>query len=490
MMNYYASRKCHQQWRLLTSKLKNLLATGDFASLAPDQQTKLTRSLHRLWQRMRQFQSHRQLRRALGVAAVLLGLGAGSALRAQPVFAEPALNPFGLTTVPELALSTFVDIDGDGDLDIVSVEYTDGANPDEPEQTLLFIENQSTNGTDPVFAERVNDFAGLVLDPTTTYISPTFGDLDGDGDLDLLIATYAPGANDIYYYENIGTAAAPAFAEPVANAFGLDQNFDNNDGGIIHLADTDADGDLDLVSGYYAYDYDTEITTFGIGLVENTGTPTDPAFAPGQILTTAVPEGQINSLIFDVADIDGDGDLDVLGTSNFDYYEFTQNLVFYENTGTAEAMNLAEPVLDPFGLENSMLQGLITPVLLGDLDNDGDVDILLQNVYDPLTETLSWYYYENTTMVGTRDRPEWAASARVFPAVSTGQYRLEVSSTAAQAFFTLRVFNASGQLLEQRQLPGATFQQADLDLTNQPAGTYLVQLQSPTGQWVQRVVKQ
>jgi len=490
MKKHNASGSCHHQWRYLTSKLNNLLASGAFAHLAPTQQAKMVRSLRRLWQQMRQFQSHRQLRRALGLAAVLLGLGAGAPLQAQPAFAEPVQNPFALVPSQLFALSTFADLDGDGDLDIVCVEYDRGINPGDPNQRLVYLENQATNGTGPLFTSPVIDSAGVVLDVETVHASPTFGDLDGDGDLDMLISTILPDANPVLFFENTGTPTAPAFAAPVANAFGLNQNFDNNSAGVIRLADTDGDGDLDMLSGYYAYDYDNLVAVFGIGLFENTGTPTAPTFAPGQLHTTASPVGQINSLIFDVADIDSDGDLDILGTTNFAYSDFFQKLVFYENTGTTAAFSLAEPTLNPYSLNSNHLEGLFTPVLLGDLDQDGDVDVLIQNVYTSATATLNWYYYENTAMVGTRDRPEWAASARVFPAVSTGQYRLEVSSTAAQAFFTLRVVNASGQLLEQRQLPGATFLQVDLDLTNQPAGTYLVQLQSPTGQWVQRVVKQ
>ncbi|MDD5274862.1 MAG: VCBS repeat-containing protein [Methylovulum sp.] len=48
--------------------------------------------------------------------------------------------------------------------------------------------------------------------------SPTFADIDHDGDLDALIGNFN---GDTLYFENTGSATAPAFAAPVTNPFGL-----------------------------------------------------------------------------------------------------------------------------------------------------------------------------------------------------------------------------------------------------------------------------
>ena len=49
--------------------------------------------------------------------------------------------------------------------------------------------------------------------------SPTFADINGDGDLDLFIGEKSsPGS--IHYFENTGTSSNPSFAAPVTSFFG------------------------------------------------------------------------------------------------------------------------------------------------------------------------------------------------------------------------------------------------------------------------------
>ena len=90
----------------------------------------------------------------------------------------------------------FVDLDGDGDLDLVA-GGTDG--------TLRYFENTGTASV-PGYVERfdaANPFDAIDVGSQST---PSFADLDGDGDLDLAV-----GAADgtLSYFENTGTTAAP-----------------------------------------------------------------------------------------------------------------------------------------------------------------------------------------------------------------------------------------------------------------------------------------
>ena len=78
-----------------------------------------------------------------------------------------------------------------------------------------------------------------------TYSTPTFADIDGDGDLDLVV-----GENDgnLNYYENTGTASDPIYTARTGTA----NPWDGIDvGGYSNptFADIDGDGDLDLVVG-------------------------------------------------------------------------------------------------------------------------------------------------------------------------------------------------------------------------------------------------
>ena len=98
------------------------------------------------------------------------------------------------------------------------------------------------------------------------YSSPSFADVDGDGDLDAFIGRQN---GDTEFFANTGSSSAPAFSTPVTNPFGL------TDVGAFSspsLADIDGDGDLDAFIGR------RDGTT---RFFENTGTSSSaPAFSP------------------------------------------------------------------------------------------------------------------------------------------------------------------------------------------------------------------
>ncbi|MBM3264708.1 MAG: VCBS repeat-containing protein, partial [candidate division Zixibacteria bacterium] len=75
--------------------------------------------------------------------------------------------------------------------------------------------------------------------------APAFVDLDKDGDLDLLSGEYY---GNFHYFENTGSSSAPAFSATQTNPFGL---VDVGYSSAPAFGDLDNDGDLDLLSGEY-----------------------------------------------------------------------------------------------------------------------------------------------------------------------------------------------------------------------------------------------
>ncbi len=314
-----------------------------------------------------------------------------------PVYGTTQIDPFGIDTgLDSYIAPTFADIDNDGDLDLLFGTIAGD---------ILFQRNTGSSTAPSFGARQANPFGTTNVG---SYTTPAFGDLDSDGDLDLMVGEKNGNFN---YFTNTGSVTVPTFAGALNNPFDLDNVASSS---APTFADLDNDGDLDLFSGdkagnatyfknggtptnadFFALAYNlpqvnngadpTFVDIDGDGdkdafigqqvggdfiFVENIGDNQNPSFSSTTIANPfgLQSSGTYSSLAF--SDMDNDGDYDLISSNN------TGNLFYHQNTGTATAATFAAPITNPFGLVGASAGAFGTPAIV-DMDNDGDMDIVV-----------------------------------------------------------------------------------------------------------------
>ncbi|MEP7324444.1 MAG: VCBS repeat-containing protein [Gemmatimonadota bacterium] len=226
-----------------------------------------------------------------------------------------------------------VDLDGDGDLDLV---LGSKIRPDNGKSGGLYWWENRGSARAPEWHE-----AGALPIGGDFHYAPAFGDLDGDGDPDLLLGTWRDG---LPYYRNDGTRQVPHWVLADSALVRLTRG----SYATPALVDIDGDGDLDLFVGESSGE---------INFYRNDGTARQPRFTLVSDVFNGIEAGRRSSPAF--SDLDGDGDQDlVIGTES-------GALVLYRNSGTRQVPRF---VLDAsFSLP---LPPLSAPAF-ADVDGDG-----------------------------------------------------------------------------------------------------------------------
>ncbi|KAK3238429.1 hypothetical protein CYMTET_51563 [Cymbomonas tetramitiformis] len=175
------------------------------------------------------------------------------------------------------------DIDGDGDMDVFSASHGD--------HTFAWYEN--TDGAGNFGSQQVID-SGIPNGKSAQYVDT--GDIDGDGDLDVVTAGRSCG---VAWYENTDGSGTFGSRQEIVVPWNSDIPYQWM---RAQAADIDGDGDLDVVAGCYSQDR--------VAWFQNDGSGN---FGSMQVISTAVA-------VYDMyaADLDGDGDIDVLVASYSD----------------------------------------------------------------------------------------------------------------------------------------------------------------------------
>ena len=280
----------------------------------------------------------------------------------------------------------FADLDGDGDSDFVIGKNT---------AVLYYFENTGTS-SNPSFTERTgtdNPLDGIFVG---SYGAPTFTDLDGDGDQDLIVGNSndANRNGEIVYLENTGTVTSPEFTQRTGTA----NPFDSITIGswcTLTLADLDGDSDPDLAVG----NGDGSIHYY-----ENTGTSAIPDF----VLRTG-ETNPLNNVSADersnpvFVDFDNDNDYDLVIGSRYG------KIYYFENTGTAANPSFTQSTDGENPFYGANVGSFVAPAFV-DLDGDGNLDLAIgqQDGFIP--------YFKNT---GTHADPEFSPQNLTEPTTLT-----------------------------------------------------------------------
>jgi hypothetical protein len=363
LLSYNSTLKKYQKYFF---RLQRNIKSGNFLKLSAGRKNFLLRKVEELRAKLVSMQP--RLAGTVAATSLLLAL---SAPQAEAQFSlNTSKNPFvgsaNTTLIPfastygSSSSPIFADVDGDGDKDAIV-----GGNA-----AAEYFKNTGTP-TAPVYTAQTgtnNPFAALQASP---YNEISMADLDNDGDLDLIVGAYDyTPTQQIYYFKNTGTASAPVFVKQMG-ANNPIPVFTANPTAVWAspaLVDIDGDGDQDIFAGFGSY-YGVNTTFF-----KNTGTASAPAFSEqvptANPLAIAIGVGS-GYVVPSFVDIDGDGDYDAV-VSNF-----TDSFSYYKNTGTASAaiFTLQTGTNSPFGSFKTGVYFLKSS--FADIDGDGDQDMVV-----------------------------------------------------------------------------------------------------------------
>lgn len=349
--------------------------------------------------------------------------------------------------VGEGSYPVFFDYDNDGDKDLFIGNYGYYLHLG-PYQSKISLYKNFGSSTTPSFTLLTRDFANLHANvPSIAGMAPTFGDLDGDGDKDLIVGDVSGQLN--YFEKQAG---------PNDNFVFITSNYESIDVGAFampQLIDVDRDGKLDLLIGeqsgnlnYYHNDGTASVPVFNL-VTANFGNVNvrQPAYSTGYSAPCLYDDG---------------GQYILLVGSERGW------LNRYDNIDG----NLAGAFVRTDSMMVSTYEGEKLAPCITDLNNDGLYDLVMGNY----SGGVSLWYGDTNVSTGQNYSPT-ISSFSLFPnpAGSSVTIKTDAIFHGQQTFF---IHDLAGKEILQLKI---TNQETPISIEDLPCGIYICSLLNSAG---------
>lgn len=392
-----------------------------------------------------------------------------------------SISPFGIEPTVDSAKVglkyMFTDFDRDSDLDLIIMGYDSivSGASFSYRSIFYFVDYQ----------ENIGDQKHPQFAPRTRLLQnfpfvkglffPTVGDLDGDGRIDMVVSAEI---DDIDAQHILYYHQNPdgSFNVQRMNSLGIDPLLSASFF-IPELTDLDHDGDLDLLmTGYSPEFFDT------------TGESSVPSFRYAKNIGNALNpqflgwfENPFGLKVDPVpslsvtGDLDLDGDVDILSLSTIDSIS---RFYYYKNTPGANGKPAYQsPVESPYGLPKPVINDIFLVPTLADLDGDDDLDLFVYR-FDSLGNGSLLYYENSLTVSSITPAIDYSNQFTIIP--NPAKAELTILNTSPQRLVEICIYTNAAKLIRVVR----DHLEQPLAVNDLPNGLYILRIRLSNGQYV------